>query len=126
MITESMVYWITRLDSIQTTFHGITLGILILSLCWLAISIIMFCLMAEYQDDDKEKVMAKKNIKVSAPIFVLAILLFLSSAFIPTTKEYCAIKLVPMIAQNEDVQELPAKVVDLANEWIDELKPEKK
>ena len=43
--------------------------------------------------------------------------------FVPTTKEMCAIKLVPMIANDEQVQELPNKVVDLANEWLDELKP---
>ena len=37
----------------------------------------------------------------------------------------CAIKAIPVIVNNEQVQELPNKVVELANEWIDELKPNK-
>lgn len=53
-------------------------------------------------------------------VFIICIMFF-----IPTTKEYCAIKVIPAIANNQQVQELPNKVIELANEWMEELKPKK-
>ena len=35
----------------------------------------------------------------------------------------CAIKVIPLVANDETVQELPSKVVELADEWLDELRP---
>jgi len=51
---------------------------------------------------------------------------WLAIAFLPTTKQACAIYVIPRIVNNKEVQELPEKVVDLANEWLEELKPKKK
>jgi hypothetical protein len=66
-----------------------------------------------------------KPFAVMLPIWLVCLCLAIGSLFIPTTKQMCVIKVLPVIANNEDVQKLPDKVVDLANDWLDELKPKK-
>lgn len=47
---------------------------------------------------------------------ILSLCRILGSCFTPGTKEMCAIKVIPMIVNNEQVQGLPNKVIELANE----------
>lgn len=117
VITESEMYWLTRLTSLKDGVIGIGAGMMILfgTICFVA-------LLAWFME---EREGAKKWIKFSLPLFMLGGLIAFSSIFIPTTKEMCAIKAIPVIVNNKQVQELPNKVVELANEWIEELKPNK-
>lgn len=108
-ITESMVYWITRLDGIK----GLLCGGMVLSAI-VAVIVIMGLL---FEDIEHVKTLVW-------PVLVF-IILGVTTVFVPTTKQMCAIKVIPIIANNDGVQELPDKVVDLANEWLDELKPNK-
>ena len=61
-----------------------------------------------------------------APMWIILFTLISPLIFIPTTKEMCAIKIIPRVVNNEKVQELPEKFVELANEWVEELKPKQK
>lgn len=117
MITETEMYWLTRLTSLKDGAIGIGAGVMILfgTICVIS----FFAWNLEASD------YGKKWFKLSIPIFMLGGLIALSNILIPTTKEMCAIKAVPMIVNNNQVQELPNKVVELANEWIEELKPNK-
>lgn len=114
MITGTEIYWLTRM----TYFHNgaLAMGIIfaILGVIFVAISI------GFWLEEEKSSMF-----KVAFPIFLFCILLIAGSLFIPTTKEMCAIKVLPAIINNEEVRELPNKVVDLANEWVEELKPKK-
>ncbi len=120
-ITESMIYWITRLDYIKIAV-GVLLGVIV---------VLFFVLFAfgginaidGYGADDK--IRGKKLFKKSFWLLIPIFLLILPLVFVPTTKEMCAIKIIPIVANNEDVQELPNKIVELANEWVEELKPKK-
>lgn len=69
-----------------------------------------------YEEDVKK---AKRAFRWFLPSALLSFILLFGAMLIPSTKELCAIKAIPMIVNNEQVQELPNKVVDLANEWID-------
>jgi len=105
MITESQIYWITRMDYIQTALFvlgGITTGLAVVGFIISAI-----CCMLNVISGDSE---AKR---------------MMSACFVPSTKELCAIKVIPKIVNNEEVQELPNRVVELAGEWLENLKPEK-
>ena len=42
------------------------------------------------------------------------------SIFLPTTKQACAIYVIPKIANNEQVQQIPDKVLEYGNKWLDE------
>ena len=54
---------------------------------------------------------------------VLKSIVGLSLSLIPTTKEMCAIIVIPKIANSEPVQEIGSGIVDLAREWINEIRP---
>lgn len=47
------------------------------------------------------------------------------AVLIPSTKQMAAIVIVPAIVNNQKVQELPNKLLDLGYEWIEDLKPKK-
>lgn len=44
----------------------------------------------------------------------------------PTSQEAAAIKIIPRIANNEDVQGVGTELVTLAKDWLHELKPKGK
>ena len=119
-ITESMVYWITRLDGIRA--YCIALAVVSALIAVLPpVIYVIGCV-----SGDEKKVWSK----LKRPHTILITLVFLvfsaTPVFVPTTKEMCAIKIIPVVAQNEDIQEIPPKIAELANEWIEELKPDTK
>ena len=120
MITESTLYWITRLDGAKELLFGIATALIISTAAVLIAGVIV-----GIDGSPAEKKWSVKVLK-TLPLFILATLMFFTlHTLTPTTKEMCAIKIVPLIANDEQVQELPSKFVDLANEWFEELKPNK-
>jgi hypothetical protein len=115
IVTESMLYWITRLDGIKGAIVGIGAVLIIV----FVVSTWIFS-MLRFVD---KKQWATKRMIGSLTGIVLSSLFMVSNIFIPTTKEMCAIKAIPMVVNDKQVQELPIKVIDLANEWLDSLKP---
>jgi hypothetical protein len=75
-------------------------------------------------------VFVMKKEELSLPIIkkllIIAAASFLLLVFIPSTKQMAAIMIVPKIANSEKVQTIGNKVYDLAVEWMEELKPNKK
>ena len=60
---------------------------------------------------------------------VVLVITGLFAAFTPTTKQACIIYVLPKIANNEQVQQVPQKLLDIANrqldEWVKEYTPKK-
>lgn len=58
---------------------------------------------------------------------IAAILLVFIATFTPSTKQMATIIVAPAIinavAENKQIQELPGSLVELANEWVEALKP---
>lgn len=119
-ITGSEIYWITRLSELKA-FVGILSGVSLF--CGLFGLVILIMVYRECHNEDEQY--WKKWIKVVIAGTILAICTLFGSLFIPTTKEYCAIKVIPMVVNNDRVQEIPSKVMDLADAWIEELKSNK-
>lgn len=124
-ITESMVYWITRLNGLKLCLELIGILLIANSIIWLIIAIYSHADAHGLRDEEKLTKLYKKHIIISTCLLVISIIMLISTVFIPDTKEMCAIKVLPLIAQNDNVKQLPDKVVNLANEWIDELSPKK-
>jgi hypothetical protein len=118
-LTTMQLYWIIKLD----TFLDIT-GFLSFLLGLLAFTCIIGLFSCSIIQDFKEFLSIwKKFSKYSIPLFII----FLSvSVFLPTTKQMAALIVLPKIINNEKVQEIPQKLLDLGIEWLDELKPTKK
>lgn len=120
MITESTIYWVTRLTYLQRALL-ITGGVFsVIFIIWLFI-----CFIIKYNTESSKKAgeYAAIHLKRVFPLFILSLIMFIGGLFVPTTKEMCAIKVIPIIANDKQVQELPQKAIELANEWINELKP---
>jgi hypothetical protein len=112
MITSWDIYWITRLDAINTTFCVTWAIILIVALFSPLIYITL-------DDMSGNKKVFWKGVKISVVVFLVAIMM---QVFTPSTKEFAAIYLIPKIANNEQVQRVPDNFVKLLNskmeEWI--------
>jgi len=115
MITGWDIYWITRLDAIKGLIVGF-LTITILIMIVLAV-IVYIC-----WDEFNEVRPLKRTIKIITPLIIF---FGLSLAFIPSTKEYAAIWLIPKVANNEQVQKVPDQVLRLLNlkveQWINDM-----
>lgn len=117
MISGSMIYWITRLDAVNT--------LLVASLISSAIvagvtGIVIF--VAGCDGEDKE---VKSGVKFLLSRCLPLIMLFsMLLVFTPTTRELCTIVVIPAVANNEAVQEIPIKLVEIAGEWMEELRPD--
>lgn len=112
MITGFDIYLMTRLDSII----GLSLGISIVGWIGILITGIIAAVNHDFGDDIT---LMKKILKISTPIVLFFTLLAL---FVPSSKEAAAIYLIPKIANNEQVQQLPENAMKVLNlklqEWI--------
>lgn len=114
-ITPSTIYWLTRLDYICGFFIAATI---ILPLVLLFLLFIAFVAKMECEDDSFQKC-SQFTRKCS-----VALLIAIAGAILtPNTKEVAAMIVIPKIANSETVQGLGKGIVELAHEWIRELKP---
>lgn len=111
------MYLLTRADS----FNGFFTVASILSAICLGIFFIFGGMCVSEKDMTKETYHFYLKIIVSVLLFSVPF-----SLFIPTSKEIAAIFVVPKIVNNAKVQEIPDKLLTLATEWMDELRPDKK
>ena len=117
MISASTIYWITRLDNINFVlcFLWIT-GTLVSILTGIG-----WCFM--FMNEEPE--LSKLARKVCVRFFLLTVFSMGINIFIPSTKEAAAMIIIPRIANNQQVQDTGKELVELAREWIEQLKPKK-
>ena len=117
MITPSTIYWITRLDAICVLAA-------IFAICGTLLSIgaWAFFFVAGEEDRVEAQTVARK---VAMVLTTIAINGIVASCFVPTTKEAAAMLVLPKVANSESVQHLGDGIVDLANQWLEELSPKK-
>lgn len=141
MITPTMMYWITRLDGLRGFLHGFDEFTTILTVLGLVISGIagLICMVVVgnswtppdkiVEESEYKLVRSIRNYaaKFTFCVFLpINILLSLAYALTPTTKEYCAIKVVPAIMNNAKVQEFGDELYRLGVDWLKELRPQVK
>lgn len=116
MITPAQVYWLTRMDSI----HGAMCPVIFA--CGIGV---LFTFFINGVALDR---VAPKRFWI--PWVVIAGIALMIKTFTPTTKEMAAIIIIPKVvnsaAENKAIREFPTNVMDLANEWLKELKPKPK
>ena len=113
MITETGMYWLTRLDAIR--------DLLELFMFISGATVFVTAVLTSVEDGNDKR--------TSAVAIFLALFVFVASCavrtFTPSTREMCAIVVVPKIANNEKLEQFGDKAYNLAIEWMDELNPKK-
>ena len=127
MIDESTMYWITRLDKVSSVLSGLAVACGIVGGIMTIVAVIMCPMAASDGDFTPAARMTKRGSLITMPLFLIFLL---GWAFVPTTKEYAAIKLIPAIVNNQKVQTEASDVYELLKDWLKdqvqaELPPEK-
>ena len=117
-ITPSLIYWITRLDSV------IVFAVIALLLSLGASIVIGFGYSVVKCEDGEEKASGLiKPLKTSISVLVISTIV---AVFVPSSKEGAAMIVIPRVANSESVKDIGDGIVTLAKEWIEELKPSTK
>ena len=117
MITESMVYWFTRLDGINNLLVG---GIIVFGIGGF-ISAMLSMAAAEAGD---EEWMRRLLFKWAPRCFFICVLCSVLIVFVPTTKEMAAIYILPKIANQDMVEEIGTEtreIYGLAKDYLQDL-----
>lgn len=131
-MTGSQIYWLLMLDSVKEVCFGFSFLFGIISIAVTVCFIVGLVGTATSPEESKwsgwHKGEYKKFGKIFTPLFYIIVpftLIFITASnMLPTTKQMATIIVVPKILNNAEVQKIPNNVVELANDWIKELKPE--
>ena len=141
MITPTMMYWITRLDGIRYFLHGFdvmtTILFVIAFFCAVVTSIICIVMVGDsweplsktVETEDYKIMKCIRSLSCKIAFYILLpinVVISLAYALTPSTKEYCAIKVVPAIVNNAKVQEFGDELYRLGVDWLKELRPQDK
>ncbi len=120
-ITAFDVYLVMQLDSIQSACRLIFGALLLATLAVLIIGLFQRASSFREGDDDYRKGIAK--IWLGAKIGCVTIVFLLFASFIPTTKTAASMFLLPAIANNKEVQQLPEDLLKMVRGLVKEWTP---
>ena len=129
-MTESMIYWITRLDEIREFCLGLQNISTVFAVIGIFAALITTCLKAAAESEGCDvDVRTTDNIrkfalKVFIPAFCIATLCSLARTFTPTTKEMIAIKVIPQIASVDNVEkikDISKDMLDITADWLKDM-----
>lgn len=109
MITESMMYWITRLDGMNV-FIGVSLAVCVCAALISGIAAV----------NEPNEGMSRKCISVMMRFVVAAFVLAMGLVFTPTTKEMAMIYAVPAISRSDLIREDIPELYELGVEALKE------
>ena len=130
-MTESLIYCITRLDCIREFCHGIQLIAVPFAVLGIVAAIAATCIKIGAEEDgldDDARIasgICKIACKVWIPAFCIAIMCSLARTFTPTTKEMIAIKVIPQIANVENVEkikDISKDMLDITSDWLKDMR----
>ena len=130
-MTETMIYWITRLDGIRGLCFGIQTFAVLFTILGIIAAIVATSISVaseeEGSDDDARIAsgICKIACKVWIPAFCIAIACSLARTFTPTTKEMIAIKVIPQIASVnnvEKIKDISKDMLDITADWLKDMR----
>lgn len=111
MITPMQMYWLLKLDDIGTMF-SIIVGA---SIVVVFISAFLYC----FSKDAEDEAMVKVSVHMLILSLICSIVFVISNTLLPTTKQMAAIYVVPAIVNNEKIQQIGGKTLDISNQLLD-------
>ena len=109
MITPMQMYWLLKLDDI---------GVFCMFALFVSLALMCIAAMAYCDTDQNEK--RKKGVRILFCLAVIGVVFFGSvRTLLPTTKQMAAIYVVPAITNNEKIQQIGGKTLDITNQLLD-------
>ena len=108
MITPMQMYWLLKLDDIRV-LCGFSVGI---------IAAVMAFSLLTYLNEEENSIKKKATVGFIYSIFGLCLSIS-ALTFLPSTKQMAGIYVVPAIANNEKVQNIGNKTLDISNQLLD-------
>lgn len=116
-ITESTIYWWTRLDDVRN-------GLMACGSFVLAGIIVATIGLGITRCDVEDTLWPRRYWLYMVPLTFLCVALMLSTVFIPSERDYALIKVVPAIANNEAIAAEASEFYDMAKEALrQQLRP---
>ena len=106
-VTSMQLYWILKLDSF-------------LIASWIILLISSFILTTVVVSACAENITLNKKAVSIMSFFIIISGVFIT--FVPSTKQMCTLLVIPPIINNEDVQKLHRKILELSTERLYDLK----
>ena len=139
-MTESSMYWLTRLNGIHSFITGILFPLVLVSVFAVLAMVISYAMAKCNEKDAEQSGYAKEQFELASGFFKTSLKVFIytaasavclnaASVFIPTTKEMAAIKVVPILAGPETAEKLKgvsSDMVDAAAQWLKDAKEKRK
>lgn len=121
-MTEAQIYWLITLPKLA---NGIGIGLIMTGTIAMIVTLLIFAMSQDGYSTIKpiEWKNAKKYFNLGALALIIGALM---KTFIPSTKELVAIYAIPRVVNNEQVQAIPEKLLELANLKLDDLIQETK
>lgn len=126
-MTETMIYWITRLDEICKfcdVVQTIALVFTVIGMCILLATSILKHTSESEEDVKIANGVCKMSCKIWIPALCVALICSFARIFTPTSREMVAIKVIPQIANVnnvEKVKDLSKDMVDVATKWLNDM-----
>lgn len=119
MITESTIYWVTRLDAFNNLVAFVMIVGVILVVTFIIASAVTLAERNSLFNTDGKLILPIKLLIGSIISLVICMTL---AVFVPTTKEYAAMKILPKIANDETLNTLSQDGKELYRLTVDYLK----
>lgn len=114
MITTTQMYFLLRLDQLSSIIQGF---FVVSAIIFIIFNGLLFISKVEkVEEDDSLLIFIKKRIKIVTIIFILSLF---SSIVVPDTKEMAAIYIIPKIINNEKIQDIGNKSLDIGNDLLE-------
>jgi len=115
-LTSWTIYWVTRCDAIHTACIHIAM----------IVTMLTFVVKMTSEPALRMSPFIRPSEWRSLALPVLCVVpALLGAIFIPTTKEACAILIIPALANNENMENVGSEFVEFARDWMKELRPVK-
>lgn len=118
MITPSLIYWISTLDSL-VKLVAVFLAVMIAGLICLIVGIMV------NSDCGNEKKVRDRCCRLFKVLLPLAVAFSVILVFVPSSRTVAAMYVVPAIANSEKVHDVGNRLYDLAVQWMKGLSPKK-
>ena len=102
MITESIIYWATRLDGICT---WLTVMIAVFTIIGVLCVVVAIPCIVQADDEKEAKETIGCGAKIFFPLVGIVVLLSIARVLTPTTAEFAMIKVIPAVCSSEFVSE---------------------